>query len=198
MPAKISRFIFNEEPSGIVSDMDYDIVMKTDRLTSAILRFPSGKTATFTCSSQLMAYQQTNIFWDRGQITVDIPVNAPPDKSVRIILKTKEKIETIEIDPVDQYALQAIYLQGLPEMNLNNILLENLAMESEKGMLCIDARGITIKGLNLITAEYPALTFFNAKDVIVEGLELRDTSQTGIYVNGDESVNITINGKPIF
>ncbi len=48
-------------------------------------------------------------------------------------------------------AHQAIYLQGLPEMNLENIHMENLTMESEKGLLCMDAHGITIKDLNLLT-----------------------------------------------
>ena len=100
------RFIFDEEPSGIVSDMDFDPVMKTDRLTSAMLRFPSGKTSTFTCSTQLMPYQQTHIMGDQGQITVEIPVNAPPDEPARITLKTKEKSETYDFDPTDQYTLQ--------------------------------------------------------------------------------------------
>ena len=92
---------------------------------------------------------------------------------------------------------QAIYLQGLPEMNLENIHMENLTMESEKGLLCMDARGITIKDLNLLTTEYPALTFYNAKDVIVEDLELSDSTQPGISVKGDETENISIDGKPI-
>lgn len=100
------RYIFDEEPSAIVSDMDFDPEMKTDRLSSAILRFSSGKTSTFTCSTQLMPYQQTNILGDQGQIIVEIPVNAPPNEPARIILKTKEKSETIDFDPIDQYTLQ--------------------------------------------------------------------------------------------
>jgi len=94
-------------------------------------------------------------------------------------------------------ALQAIYLQGLPEMNLENIHMENLTMESEKGLLCMDARGITIKRLNLLCSAYPALTFYNAKDVVVEGLDLSDSAQSGISVKGDETENIIIDGKPI-
>lgn len=100
------RYIFDEEPSAIVSDMDFDPEMKTDRLSSAILRFSSGKTSTFTCSTQLMPYQQTNILGDQGQIIVEIPVNAPPNEPARIILKTKEKSETYDFDPIDQYTLQ--------------------------------------------------------------------------------------------
>lgn len=94
-------------------------------------------------------------------------------------------------------ANQAIYLQGLPEMNLENITMENLIMEGENGLFCMDARGITIRGLNLMSGKEPALIFYNAKDVVLEGLELPDTGQSGISVNGDEAENITVDGKPI-
>ena len=94
-------------------------------------------------------------------------------------------------------AHQAIYLQGLPEMNLENIHMENLIIESEKGLICMDARGLGIQGLDLKCDRYPALTFINSKDVVIEGLVLSDTAQSGISVKGEESENILIDGKPI-
>jgi predicted dehydrogenase len=100
------RFIFNEEPEKIISDMNFDPVMKTDRLTSAILRFPSGKTSTFTCSTQSMPHQRAVIFGDKGKIEVDIPVNAPPTETVKITLETKEHREIFTFEPIDQYTLQ--------------------------------------------------------------------------------------------
>ena len=100
------RFIFREEPSKIIGEMDFDPVMKTDRLSSAMLYFPSGKTSTFTCSTQLMPFQQANIFGTLGHIMIEIPDNTPPDEPARIILRTKEKTETFVFDPTDQYTLQ--------------------------------------------------------------------------------------------
>lgn len=100
------RFIFGEEPEMIVSDMDFDPVMKTDRLTSAILKFPNGKTSTFSCSTQLMPYQRTIIYGNHGKIEVEIPVNAPPEETVRIILETKERKKVFSFKPIDQYTLQ--------------------------------------------------------------------------------------------
>ena len=91
-------------------------------------------------------------------------------------------------------AKQAIYLQGLPEMNLENIRMENLTMESEKGLVCMDARGISITGLSLRCTESPALTFFNSKDVTIEGLDLPDSDLSEISLNGDETENIIIDG----
>ena len=100
------RYIFGEEPERIVSDMDFDPIMKTDRLTSAILKFPNGKTSTFTCSTQLMPYQRAIIYGDAGKIEIEIPVNAPPEEKVNVILETKEKREVFSFEPTDQYTLQ--------------------------------------------------------------------------------------------
>ena len=89
-------------------------------------------------------------------------------------------------------AMQAIYLQGLPEMNLENVYLENLTMEAENGLFCMDATGITIKNLNLIAKNHPEMTFHNAKNVLVEGLDMPDVDNARISVNGEQSENIRI------
>ena len=46
-------------------------------------------------------------------------------------------------------ASQSIYLQELPELNLENIILENIDIEADNGLTCIDANGISIKGITL-------------------------------------------------
>ncbi|WP_159518176.1 Gfo/Idh/MocA family protein [Sunxiuqinia indica] len=100
------RFLFDEEPSEVTGQMDFDPALKTDRLTSGLLSFPSGKTSSFTCATQLMPHQQTNILGNQGHIVVEIPVNAPPEEKTRITLRTKEKTETFTFEPIDQYTIQ--------------------------------------------------------------------------------------------
>lgn len=100
------RFIFGEDPVQVVGHMEFDPVMKTDHLTMGMLQFPSGKTASFTCSTQLIPFQQTNIFGHEGHICIQIPVNAPPNASTQVTLRTPEKTETFTFPPVDQYSLQ--------------------------------------------------------------------------------------------
>jgi predicted dehydrogenase len=103
------RFLFDAEPTRVVSCIDRDPVMKTDRLTSALLDFGGGKISTFTCSTQLMPYQRVNIFGTNGQIEIEIPVNAPKDASSNVWVRTKTGSEEIVIEAVDQYSLQAEY-----------------------------------------------------------------------------------------
>ncbi len=99
------RFLFNDEPIRAIGSIDFDRVMKIDRLTSGMLEFKEG-TATFTCSTQIFPFQRANILGTSGRIEVEIPVNAPPEQKAKIMLFTNEKIETITFDLCDQYTIQ--------------------------------------------------------------------------------------------
>ena len=89
-------------------------------------------------------------------------------------------------------ALQGIYLQGLPEMNLENVTLENITMEAKRGLLCMDADGITIKDLFLHSEELPAIRFLNSKNISVKEFVLPETEQAVISINGEKTENINI------
>lgn len=101
----VARFIFGKEPEKVFGNVEFDPVMKTDRLASGILDF-GGPTSTFTCSTQLAPYQRVNILGTDGRIEIEIPFNAPPDKSTRIWFHSKKGTEEIVFDPIDQYTIQ--------------------------------------------------------------------------------------------
>ncbi len=105
-----SRFCFGEEPKRVVASIDRDPQMHTDRLTSAILDFPSGQ-SIFTCSTQLVPYQRIHFVGTRGRIEIEIPVNAPIDRPTRLFIDDGSDLfgggVVTETFPVcDQYTLQ--------------------------------------------------------------------------------------------
>jgi len=89
-------------------------------------------------------------------------------------------------------AMTGIFLQGLPEMNLENVQLENIQMEADYGLVCSDASGVKIKNLTLITKKAPVADFKNSKDVFVEGLVSSSSGSPIIQVSGVQT------GKMIF
>jgi predicted dehydrogenase len=101
----LSRFLFAAEPERAFGIVELDPNTKTDRIVSGVLDFSRG-TSTFTCSTQLMPYQRVNILGTNGRIEIEIPFNAPPDKTTRLSLYTKNGHEEFIFDPVDQYTLQ--------------------------------------------------------------------------------------------
>ncbi|MBM3516535.1 MAG: Gfo/Idh/MocA family oxidoreductase [Alphaproteobacteria bacterium] len=111
-PVTTSRFVFEKEPERVVALVEWDPVMKIDRLTSAILDFPGGQ-ASFICGTQMVTYQRCEIFCSAARIEVTDPFGAPNNRPCRIVIDrggdlfagttnyTEEAIDTI-----DQYGLQ--------------------------------------------------------------------------------------------
>ena len=101
----LSRFLFACEPQKVFGAVEYDPQLGTDRMASGILQFEKGS-ATFTCSTQLMAYQRVHVLGTTGCIEIEIPFNAPPDKITRIWLHQQDSRKEITLDRINQYTIQ--------------------------------------------------------------------------------------------
>jgi predicted dehydrogenase len=109
-PITTSRFIFGQEPSQVIGLLERDPEMKTDRLASAILEFPSGH-AIFTCSTQLVPYQRMHFLGTKGRIEIEIAFNAPNDRPCKIFIDDGgdifgEDISAESVPTCDQYTIQ--------------------------------------------------------------------------------------------
>ena len=109
-PITGARFLFEDEPSRVVSLIERDPEWGIDSLTSAILDFPGGH-ATFTCSTQLTPYQRMQIFGTAGRLEIEIPFNAPVDVPCRLFLDDgsilgNEGVKVEELPVTDQYTAQ--------------------------------------------------------------------------------------------
>ena len=100
------RFMFGAEPERVIGIMEYDPVFGTDRVTSAILDFGSGRTATWTCSTQLPEYQRFKISGSDGHVEVEIPLNTAPDQPSRIWAQIGQEKEEVTFPACDQYTIQ--------------------------------------------------------------------------------------------
>ena len=109
-PITTSRWIFGEEPLRVAGIAERDPEFGTDRLTSAVMDFPSGQ-AVFTCSTQMVPYQRMQFLGTKGRIEIEIPFNAPNDRPTRIFIDDGSDvcgsgIRTEAIPICDQYTVQ--------------------------------------------------------------------------------------------
>jgi predicted dehydrogenase len=106
-----ARYIFTAEPDRVVSTIERDPAMKTDRLTSALIEFPNSRHLTFTVSTQLSPHQRVTIVGTKGRIEILVPFNAPNHLPNRIIVDDGRDLlgggaEAIDMPIDDQYRLQ--------------------------------------------------------------------------------------------
>ncbi|PWT96139.1 MAG: NAD-binding protein [Blastocatellia bacterium] len=149
-----SRLIFGTEPNRVVSLIDEHPETKTDILTSALLDFPSGQ-ATFTCGTRMTPHQRIQIVGTDGRIELPIPVNAPPDLPLKVFIDdgsdlTGRGIQTLEVEPCDQYTIQGdLFSQAILENKEPPLSLE----DSLKNMAVIEAVFRSAKSGKLETPE---------------------------------------------
>jgi predicted dehydrogenase len=130
-----SRFIFDGEPVRALGLLDRDPVLGIDRMTSLLLDFGTGHVAG-TCSTQMVPYQRVHIFGTRGRIEMEIPFNAPSDRSCRILVDRGGGVEAMEFSTCDQYTLQGdLFSQAILEGRPAPPPLE----DAVANMTCIDA-----------------------------------------------------------
>lgn len=93
-------------------------------------------------------------------------------------------------------AQQAIFLQGLPEMQLKNIEISNLIAKAKKGITIIDANGIKINNAKFDLEESNVLDIYNSENVVFNGFEFNSTSESAIKIDGEKCENIVLKSSP--
>ncbi len=130
------RFIFGIEPQKVVALANTDLDFGTDNLTTGLLDFGNGKSASFTCSTQLEPYQRVNIIGTKGRLEIEIPCNAPADVPCKLWLQRDRVIEEITTEVANQYTLQ---VDALSQAIINNSPVPTPLTDALGNMKVIDA-----------------------------------------------------------
>ncbi|WP_337965773.1 glycoside hydrolase family 28 protein [uncultured Flavobacterium sp.] len=93
-------------------------------------------------------------------------------------------------------AYQAVFLQGLPEMNLKNIEISNLIAKAENGFSIIDADGIKLSNIKLDIEKPTVFEIYNGKNMSFKNIEFNSVSDKAISINGEVSKNIEFTSSP--
>jgi len=87
-------------------------------------------------------------------------------------------------------AARAAILQGLPEMNLSNVTIENAVLEADRGMEFADADSVALKNVNVKIANGPAISINNSKQFTIEDFTYLPELDEVVRVTGNFSKDI--------
>jgi DNA sulfur modification protein DndE len=110
------------------------------------------------------------------------------------VTEATPQFKDIHIDGVVcKGAETGIFVRGLPEMNIRGITIENVSMQSKKGMVCIEGDGITLRNATLYCDDQTVIQAENSKNVSLEKITFKPTD-TFMKVSGDRSSNFKVIG----
>ena len=92
-------------------------------------------------------------------------------------------------------AEEGIFVRGLPEMNIRDIYLDHLVLRARKGVEIIEAQGIALKDIRLVTSDSNAVVYVENSS----NLDFKDIHYTGnadllFSINGDKCADIRVKG----
>ena len=94
-------------------------------------------------------------------------------------------------------AEKAIFVRGIPEMNVQNIVMEDLVLQAKKGVDITEGTGITINNLRLISKETdPVINIHNSRKISFQKLGYND-AEVLLNVTGDKSQEISVKGADL-
>ena len=135
-----------------------------------------------------------NLYYSGKSVSEEM--DAGSDGSVEKLLPVTEEtpqFKNIFIHDVNcKGALQGILLQGLPEMNLENIQFENIRIKSDYGMICSDSKNVKVKNIVLKTKKFPLIDLKNSSDISIENLISQASESALIKVSGGRSGNTVL------
>ena len=109
----LSRLLFGAEPERVEGSILRDPDMGIDVLSSGLLVFPGGGTATFTTSIRSESDQRVHIYGTEGHISIGIPFNIPPDRETHVFVTqggdppVAPNVERLTFGIADPYGVEA-------------------------------------------------------------------------------------------
>ena len=89
-------------------------------------------------------------------------------------------------------AEKALFIRGLPEMNIHSIFLENITISANKGIECSEAKNISLKNVNIYAKENnPLIDILNSGDIRFDSFNKNISKQPVVRIGGDRSANIS-------
>ncbi|MES2653169.1 MAG: glycoside hydrolase family 28 protein [Bacteroidota bacterium] len=91
-------------------------------------------------------------------------------------------------------AAKAVFIRGLPELSISNIILENLNIKAKEGVDIQEAKNITLSNVNLVVAEAnPLINIQNGNQINLKNVKY-NTAQTLFRISGDRNSGIQSSG----
>jgi DNA sulfur modification protein DndE len=89
-------------------------------------------------------------------------------------------------------AERAVLLEGLPEMAIRDIELENILISSRKGLECIDADQIRLKNVRILPRTGPVLSLEDSRNVTMEKVSGPESVAVFVKLEGEKTGGIRI------
>lgn len=123
---------------------------------------------------------------------------AATDLAPKPVDETTPAFRNININDVwCRGARRAMYFNGLPEMNVENVAVDNVFIWSETGAQINESTGVLMRNVQIFPEKGPALMLNNVKQLRVEGFTCPEAMECALQVTGSRNRDVEIRSDRI-
>lgn len=90
-------------------------------------------------------------------------------------------------------AARAIFVRGLPEMHVKDIVLENMVLQADKGIEVQEATGISFKNIRVMSkATHPVIDVLQSDKLSFENITYQEGAELLFRISGDRANSISV------
>ena len=90
-------------------------------------------------------------------------------------------------------AAKGIFVRGIPEMHIKNVLIENAVLQADEGIDIQEASDITLNNITIISKNTnPVMYVLNSDNITLNNLKYKDSANVLAQVQGDRTRGIAI------
>lgn len=174
------RFKSTRGRGGVVENIQIENIAMNDIVTEAVLfdLFYGGK-------SQVEAQ-------------ADSTARESTDMTARAVDQTTPQFRDIYINNVSCHgANRAMFFNGLPEMNVENITIENSSFYANTGASINESTSVSLRNVHIVPLNGPALRLNNVHDLKADKFVCPEGMTTAVEVTGSRNDNIRINSDNV-
>ena len=126
-----------------------------------------------------------------------------------VLAGEKREPPVVEMKPVDEStpqfqnfyfrnitcngAAKGIFVRGIPEMHIKNILIENAVLQADEGIDIQEASNITLNNITMLSKNTkPVAYILNSDNITINNLKYKDSADVLAMVQGDRTKAISI------
>jgi len=118
----------------------------------------------------------------------------PPKVEILPVTEATPQFQNIFIsDVVCNNAEKAVFVRGLPEMNVKNVVLKDMILKAREGLDMTEGEGITFQNVKLYTTNTnPVLRVHNSRNITFDAIDYNAAAEVLLNVSGEKSKGIVV------
>lgn len=118
----------------------------------------------------------------------------PPKVEVKPVSEETPQFRNIYINNVvANGAEKAIFVRGLPEMNVKNIVMQNMVLQAKHGLDMTEGSDITLKNVQIIARETnPILNIHNSGNITLDKIQYKNGADLLLNISGEKTKGVKL------